>query len=121
MRYPIQYALTYPQKWGNPWPKTDLANISGLEFFEPEWDKFPMLTLAYDCGKQGGTAPAVMNAANEAAVGLFLENRISYPDIFKIVSHTVTSFSHFEPSSLDQIVALDTDVKHQILTPFASR
>ena len=121
MRYPIQYALTYPQKWGNPWPKTDLPSISGLEFFEPELDKFPMLQLAYDCGKQGGTAPAVMNAANEAAVGLFLENRISYPDIFKIVSHTVTSFSHFEPSSLDQIVALDTDVKHQILTPFASR
>ncbi len=121
MRYPIQYALTYPQKWENPWPKTDLPSISGLEFFEPELDKFPMLALAYDCGKQGGTAPAVMNAANEAAVGLFLENRISYPDIFKIVSQTVTSFSHFEPSSLDQIVALDTDVKHQILTPFASR
>lgn len=121
MRYPIQYALTYPQKWPNPWPKTSLPDISGLEFFEPDFNKFPMLRLAYDCGKQGGTAPAVMNAANEAAVGLFLQNRISYPNIFRLVSDSVTHFSHYTPTSLHDIVALDADVKHQLNTSFASR
>ncbi len=121
MRYPIQYALTYPEKWQNPWPKTNFTDISGLEFFEPDTQKFPMLAFAFECGKAEGTAAAVMNAANEAAVGLFLSNQISYPDIFSIVSTTVTSFSHFEPTSLDQIVALDTDVKHQIHSLFSSR
>jgi 1-deoxy-D-xylulose-5-phosphate reductoisomerase len=121
MRFPIQYALSYPHKWPNPWPKTKLSDISPLEFFEPDFEKFPLLQLAFDCGTQGGSAPAVMNAANEAAVGLFLQDRISYAQITHVVSNTVDQFTHFEPTSLDQIVTLDAAIKTQIHTQFATR
>ena len=73
MRFPIQYALTYPEKWKNPWPKTNLADLQDLQFFNPDYNKFELLQLAFDTGKKGGTYPAVLNAANEAAVNLFLK------------------------------------------------
>jgi 1-deoxy-D-xylulose-5-phosphate reductoisomerase len=72
MRFPIQYALTYPKKWPNPWPKTSLASLKALAFHDPDYDKFPLLKIAIDCGKHGQTYPVVMNAANESAVSLFL-------------------------------------------------
>jgi len=73
MRTPIQYAFTYPERKSNSFPKLDFYQLSQLTFAEPEWSKFPGLQLAFAAGKSGGTMTAVYNAANEAAVAMFLE------------------------------------------------
>ena len=64
MRFPIQYALTYPEKWDNPWPKTKLSELPPLKFYDPDYEKFPLLKIAIEAGKKGKTYPIVMNAAN---------------------------------------------------------
>ena len=71
MRYPIQYALTYPDRYNTPFKQAHLTELSGLEFFEPNHQAFPLLSLAIDCGRQGGVFPIVFNAANEVACAFF--------------------------------------------------
>lgn len=115
MRFPIQYVMTYPEKWSNQWPKTKLSQLTALEFFEPDLVTFPLLKLAFEMGKKGGTYPAVMNAANEAAVHLFLNQKIGFLDIEKIIINALESFSHQATPALQDIVALDTQVKERIL------
>ena len=75
MRIPIQYALTYPKRRSNSFPKLDLTKINSLEFFPPDTEKFPSLKLAYEAGKIGYTMPCVLNASNEVAVELFLQEK----------------------------------------------
>lgn len=115
MKSPIQYALTYPRKWPALSHRLDLTQLSGLHFCAPDTERFPLLTLAYSCGQAGKTVAAVMNAANEAAVGLFLSNKVSYLDIYKIVDNMVNDFDHFEPGSIEDIVAVDQRVKERVL------
>jgi 1-deoxy-D-xylulose-5-phosphate reductoisomerase len=114
MRLPIQYALFYPQKPLAPWPRLNLAKMPSLEFFEPDFIKFPFLNLAYETGKKNGTAPAVMNAANEIAVSLFLTKKIGFLDIFKIVSNAVEKHDFISTPSLEQIIDLDQATKKEI-------
>jgi 1-deoxy-D-xylulose-5-phosphate reductoisomerase len=83
MRLPIQYALTYPER--PPTPLRDLSIPERLEFYPPDLGRFPALALAYEAGRMGGLAPAVLNAADEVAVEAFLKGRIGYSDIARIL------------------------------------
>ncbi|MBM7867146.1 1-deoxy-D-xylulose-5-phosphate reductoisomerase [Heliobacterium gestii] len=85
MRLPIQYALSYPERWQSGWPRLDLTQMAALTFRRPDLERFPSLELALTAGRTGGTLPAVMNAANEVAVHAFLDRRIGFMDIPRIV------------------------------------
>lgn len=111
MRFPIQYAMTYPQKYPGPWPRLDITGMGELQFEAPDFNKFPLLKLAYTCGKAGGAAPLVMNAANEVLVAQFLAGKIGFLDIISGVENTVSLFAKEKLSSLDQAIALDLEVK----------
>lgn len=118
MRSPIQYALSFPEKWATPYARMSIFSLSSLHFMPPDRERFPMLQMAYDCGAAGKTSAAVMNAANEAAVGLFLDKKIGYTDIASIVQNTVTSFDHFDPHSIEEIVQVDHDIKDRLRIHF---
>ncbi len=85
MKLPIQYALTYPVRLKNNFVKTNLAEIKNLTFYKPDFEKFETLTLAYNALKAGGTAPCILNAANEFAVEKFLNNKIKFLEITTII------------------------------------
>ncbi|MCH1640533.1 1-deoxy-D-xylulose-5-phosphate reductoisomerase [Paenibacillus timonensis] len=85
MRVPIQYALTYPHRWTSAAKRLSLAEVGKLHFREMDYDRFPCLRLAYECGKIGGTATSVYNAANEAAVARFLKGDIPFLQIETII------------------------------------
>lgn len=89
MRLPIQYALTYPKRKENPFSRLDLYKLSKLEFYPPDFKRFPCLALAYEAGKTGGTMPAVLNAANEEAVQAFLTKRIKFLDIPRLITRVM--------------------------------
>jgi 1-deoxy-D-xylulose-5-phosphate reductoisomerase len=107
MKLPIQYALFYPQRVSSNNTRLDLSKIGQLTFLEPDFDKFPCLGLAYDALKLGGTAPAVLNAANEAAVGAFLEQRIPFTRIEKVVRETLARHQIKSSPGLDDILKAD--------------
>lgn len=90
MRYPIQYALTWPRRLPNSMPATDLARIGTLTFEKPDQEKFPSLRLAREAGRACGTMPAVFNAANEVAVARFVAGEIGFTHIFEIVEDVMT-------------------------------
>ena len=89
MRLPIQYALTYPDRWPSPRGRVDWSAGLLLEFSPPDLDKFPCLRLAYDALRAGGSAPAVLNAANEEAVALFLREELRFTDIPHAVEQAI--------------------------------
>ncbi len=92
MRVPIQYALTYPDRKASSFPALDFIGKS-LTFEKPRWDDFPCLGLAFEALESGGLFPAVMNAANEAAVAGFIEKKISFDAIFKIIRSTLDEYN----------------------------
>jgi 1-deoxy-D-xylulose-5-phosphate reductoisomerase len=81
MKLPIQYAITYPERVKSDFPRLDLAKLDKLTFFKPDYEKFECLKLAFDVISEGGSYPVVLNAANEAAVDMFLKNEIKFLDI----------------------------------------
>src|SRR4030095_3150511 len=89
MRTPIQYALTYPERLPSPVAGLDWAAVSQLEFMPTDRRKFPCISLAYQAIHAGGTMPAVLNAADEVAVGAFLDRKIAFSDIPKVIEKTV--------------------------------
>jgi 1-deoxy-D-xylulose-5-phosphate reductoisomerase len=108
MRLPIQYALSYPQRWPNSeLPSLDWDKINSLNFEPIDHDRFPCLKLAVEAGKSGGTYPAVLCAADEVAVELFLSHRISFTDIAKIVQKTLEQHRNISQPSLEEILAAD--------------
>jgi 1-deoxy-D-xylulose-5-phosphate reductoisomerase len=108
MRLPIQYALSYPRRWSNSeLPRLDWDKIGSLNFEPVDYEKFPCLKLAMDAGKSGGTYPAVLCAADEVAVELFLSHRISFTDIAKIVQKTLEQHQNIPQPSLEEILAAD--------------
>ena len=108
MRLPIQYALSYPRRWLNPeLPRLDWNKISSLNFEHVDYERFPCLKLAMDAGKSGGTYPAVLCAADEVAVELFLSHRISFTDIAKNVQKTLEQHRNTPQPSLEEILAAD--------------
>ncbi|NCC68539.1 MAG: 1-deoxy-D-xylulose-5-phosphate reductoisomerase, partial [Clostridia bacterium] len=93
MALPIQYALTYPERKIGAAEAPNFAQLSKLTFFEPELEKTPCLALAMDCARRAGTAAAVMSAANEVAVDLFLHENLNFGAISDIVANAVGSVS----------------------------
>lgn len=107
MQLPIQYALTYPERWPLAVDRLDMAKVAKLEFFAPDFEKFPCLGLAYQAGALGGTAPAVLNAANEVAVARFLAEEIAFTDI-PAVSAAVLGNAEVTPKpGLDDVIKAD--------------
>ncbi len=107
MRIPIQYALTYPERIENTLESLDIAAAGVLEFFEPDFELFPCLRLAYDALKVGGTMPAVMNAADEVAVEYFLAGKIRFPRIPEIISEVMESSQIAQITDLDSALEAD--------------
>ncbi len=107
MRIPIQYALTYPERWNCTLPSLDIHKLSRLEFSEPDLDKFQCLSLAYRALRAGGTAPAVLNAANEVVVEAFLNDGIRFDEIPKIIESVLDAHQQQEASTLEDILKAD--------------
>jgi 1-deoxy-D-xylulose-5-phosphate reductoisomerase len=114
MQLPIQYALTYPERWPLNVDRLDMAKVAKLEFHPPDIDRFPCLGLAYRAGNLGGTAPAILNAANEAVVARFLEDRpagsdgaVGFTDIPRILAEVLDSAQVRQKPTLDQVLEAD--------------
>jgi 1-deoxy-D-xylulose-5-phosphate reductoisomerase len=108
MRFPIQYALSYPQRLtNNSLPRVNLARLNSLTFETINYAMFPCLRLALDAGEKGGTYPAVLCAADEIAVQLFLEQRIAFPQIAEVIDKTINLHQSVDNPSLDEILAAD--------------
>ncbi|MDO8606254.1 MAG: 1-deoxy-D-xylulose-5-phosphate reductoisomerase [Phaeospirillum sp.] len=107
MRTPIAYALGWPKRISAPVPKLDLAAIATLTFEPPDALRFPSLRLARSALRAGGSAAAVMNAANEVAVAAFLGRRISFLDIAEVVERTIEGVEHCNLDSIDDVLAQD--------------
>jgi 1-deoxy-D-xylulose-5-phosphate reductoisomerase len=97
MRLPIQYALLYPERPESPWPRLDVTRAGALTFEAPSLERFPCLALAYRAAAAGGSLPAVMSAANEEAVGLFLAGKIGFTDIPRRIGQVMDTHE-IEPS-----------------------
>lgn len=114
MRIPIYYSLKYPERIEAPY-KMDFKTLSTLNFSEMDFNRFPLLELAYKVGKQGGVLPCVMNAANEAAVQLFLEEKITFLEIEEIVKNTVMNYENEFDYTVDGLIKIHNSVKTNIL------
>src|SRR5438094_6904893 len=107
MCFPIQYAVTWPDRVPNSLPPLDFSKLSKLEFFTPRYEEFPALNLARRAGETGGTLPAVMNAANEVAVAAFLDRRLRFPDIWHVVEEVMNRHTVIAHPNLDAILEAD--------------
>jgi len=114
MKVPIQYALSYPSRWPAPHERLALTELTRLDFEPPDTKKFPCLRLAYDALEAGGTAPAVLNAANEAAVELFLDEQIAFLDIPRLIEQVLDRMSVRSASSLEELVATDAEARRRV-------
>jgi 1-deoxy-D-xylulose-5-phosphate reductoisomerase len=107
MRLPIQYALSHPERWPAALRRLDLASIGSLTFAAIDLGRYPMLALALEAGRQGGTYPAVLSAADEIAVAAFLERRIRFTDIPEVVQGVLDTHTCCEIKELDDILGAD--------------
>jgi 1-deoxy-D-xylulose-5-phosphate reductoisomerase len=107
MRVPISFALTYPDRGPTPVPPLDLASGLALEFHSPDLETFPLLVHARRAGEEGGTYPCVFNAANEVAVGAFLEGRLPFLGIAEVVAEGLAAADGADARDLDDLVAAD--------------
>ena len=107
MRLPIQLAMTYPERCDSPVEKLDLTACEPLTFSKPNLEHFPCLALARDCAKKGGTACPAMNGANEEAVALYLQDKIGFYDIYRLVAQAVDAVPFIKEPTLEQILEAD--------------
>jgi 1-deoxy-D-xylulose-5-phosphate reductoisomerase len=108
MRFPIQYALTYPERKANSTlPRLDWSQVSSLAFEKPNYEVFPCLKLAIEAGKKGGTYPAALCAADEVAVELFLNGRLGFMDIARLIEKVLGRHKNTESPKLEEILAAD--------------
>ncbi|MBI3320200.1 MAG: 1-deoxy-D-xylulose-5-phosphate reductoisomerase [Candidatus Omnitrophica bacterium] len=107
MRLPIQYALSFPQRWSAPFPRVRWTELSGLQFFEPDLERFPCLRLAWEAARVGGSACTVLSAANEAAVRAYLRGALVFSDIPRIIEQTLASHHPIAHPSLEEIFTAD--------------
>jgi 1-deoxy-D-xylulose-5-phosphate reductoisomerase len=113
MCFPIQYAVTWPDRVPNTLPPLDFSKLSKLEFYTPRYDDFPALNLARHAGETGGTLPAVMNAANEIAVAAFLDGKVRFPEIWRIVEQVMNRHTPVAHPDLDAILGADQWAREQ--------
>ena len=107
MRMPIQYALTYPDRQEAPVPKIDWSEARRWEFLPPDFDRFPLLKLAYQCQETGGSATCTLNAADEVAVEAFLQGKIGFPAISDLVQETLSRVPVRTPRTVEEILQID--------------
>jgi 1-deoxy-D-xylulose-5-phosphate reductoisomerase len=107
MRLPIRYALSYPERWEGPEPALDLARAGRLDFEEVDRNRFPCLDLGYRALREGGTAPAVLNAANEVAVESFLEGKIRFTSVPELIERTLDRSDSSPGGSLEEFLEAD--------------
>jgi len=115
MRTPIAYALAWPQRMASPAPRLDLAEIAQLTFEAPDERKFPALRIARDALRLGGSAPIVLNAANEIAVGSFLAGGIGFLDIPRIVERALERAPSAAPQSIADVIEIDRETRSRTL------
>lgn len=108
MKVPIQYALTYPGRIKSAFPRIDFKQLKNLTFDEPDLEKFECLKLAYDVIKSGGSYPIVLNGANEAAIDLFLKEKIRFTDIPALIKSAMDKHENHVSPSLENIVSIDS-------------
>ena len=113
MCFPIQYAVTWPDRVPNTLPPLDFSKLSRLEFFTPRYDDFPALNLARRAGETGGTLPAVMNAANEVGVAGFLDRQVRFPDIWQFVEEVMNRHTAVAHPDLDAILEADQGARRE--------
>ena len=119
MRIPIQFAMGYPERMDLKQGKSlNLAEVGTFEFKPMDFERFPCLKMAYEAGMQGGSCPTVLNAANEAAVDLFLRNKISFLEIETVVAEALNKHQKIDHPSLEQILQLDQEVRRDILAKY---
>jgi 1-deoxy-D-xylulose-5-phosphate reductoisomerase len=118
MRLPLLYALSWPERIHSAWERLDLVKAGSLTFKEPDHEKYPCMKLAYAAGRAGGSMPAVLNAANEQAVALFLEEKIRFLDIPRCIESICDRHQRDNRSnpSLDDILAADKWARQEVLT-----
>jgi 1-deoxy-D-xylulose-5-phosphate reductoisomerase len=109
MRMPIQYALTYPDRSEAPVPKIDWAQARRWEFLPPDFDKFPLLKLAYRCQEAGGSATCTLNAADEVAVEGFLQGKIAFTRIAEVVEETLSRVPLRWPGTVAEVLEIDRE------------
>ncbi len=111
MRLPIQYALSYPDRFAADYPRLDWTKLTRLDFEQPDTNRFPCLALAYQAIEQGTSYPAVLNAANEAAVELFLNQEISFVKIPELIERALSEHADGKMPSLDELIEIDTETR----------
>ncbi|MEG3911069.1 1-deoxy-D-xylulose-5-phosphate reductoisomerase [Microcoleus sp. w2-18bC1] len=117
MRLPLLYALSWPERIHTDWKRLDLVKAGDLTFREPDHEKYPCMQLAYAAGRAGGSMPAVLNAANEQAVALFLQEKIQFLDIPKLIEKACDKHQtdNCESPGLDDILAADRWARQEVL------
>lgn len=120
MRLPIQYALNYPKRHDAVAESLDFYQISSLTFEKPDFETFKCLKLAFEAGKKGGLMPAILNAANEVAVQLFLDNKIKFLDISEVIEEAMNTFEAESKESYDinAIIELDKKIREYVLSKY---
>lgn len=114
MKLPIQYALYYPERRYLPGDRLDFWSLSHLDFEKPDLDTFYGLALAYEAGREGGSMPTVLNAANELAVSMFLDRQITYLEIVEIIEDCMKAHKKIENPSLEQILMTEQETYERI-------
>lgn len=115
MKVPIQYALTYPERKDLPITQhLELEKIATLNFEKMDMNRFPCLRMAFDAGKAGGSMPTVLNAANEEAVQLFLEGKISFLDIEKYIEQALEKHNRIHKPDLSTIISIDEETRRSV-------
>jgi len=115
MRLPIQYALTYPLRLPLPYPRLDFTQYGQFTFEKPNREMFPCLDMAYKASAAGGGMPCVMNAANEAAVKMFMEEKIKFTDIPRIIEHALATAPSVKLQTIEEYIALDAETKQRVM------
>ena len=111
MRLPIQFALSYPERLKNDFPRFDFANFPSLTFEKPDTETFRNLALAFDALARGGNMPCVLNAANEIAVAEFLEDRIGFLEMSDVVEQCLAKMNYIAGPTLEDYVSTDRETR----------
>jgi 1-deoxy-D-xylulose-5-phosphate reductoisomerase len=106
---PIQYAMTYPERADAPVPRLNWLEAKNWEFFPPDFEKFPLLRLAYEAQKAKNSSTCTLNAADEVAVEAFLNERISFSGIAEVVAETLSRMPGRTPSSVAEVLEIDNE------------
>ncbi len=114
MRVPIAYALAWPDRMATPAERLDLSGIARLDFQPPDVERFPALRIAREALEHGGSAPTVLNAANEVAVNGFLAGRIGFTEIASLVEQTLERAVAGAPGSIEEVIQVDLETRRSI-------